>query len=168
IEIQEECMKDLLIKLYEAHRAQNIRSIDSVAAEAKNEIDNYWTIWKTRNKEIISTSNVQKQDSEKLGRYAPRLGHIGSAKKLTINWDDYASRLKGVPAMHRAIRVKPLKAGMYSINCFPKCTEWEWRLIFEYESKFCLYRESLEYFHKYNIELSRKIRKLKNIKSEDV
>ena len=46
IEIQEECMKDLLIKLYEAHRAQNIRSIDSVAAEAKNEIDNYWTIWK--------------------------------------------------------------------------------------------------------------------------
>ena len=87
-------MKDFLIKRYEAHQLENIRTIDSVAAEAKNEINNYWAIWKTRNKKIISTSDVLKQGSEKLCRYAPRLGYIGNAKKLTINWDDYASRLK--------------------------------------------------------------------------
>lgn len=62
--------------------------------------------------------------------------------------------------MHRGIRVKPTKAGMYSINCFPKWAVWEWCLIAEYESKLCLYRETIEYFHKHNIELSRKIRKL--------
>lgn len=143
-----------LIKRYEAHQLENIRTIDSVAAEAKNEIDNYWAIWKTRNKKIISTSDVQKQGSEKLCRYAPRLGYIGNAKKLTINWDDYASRLKGVPTMHRGIRVKPTKAGMYLINCFPKWAEWERCLIAEYESKLCLYRETIKCFHKQNIELS--------------
>ena len=158
-------MKDLLIRRYEAHQAENIRSIDSIAAEAKREIDNYWTIWKARNKTIISATDVQKQDAEKLGRYAPRLAQIGNAKKLTIDWDDYASRFKGVPAMHRGIRVQPTKAGLYSIRCFPKSAEWEWLLITEYESKLCLYRESLEYFNKKKIELSRKLRKLKN--SED-
>lgn len=59
-------MKDFLIKRYEAHQLENIRTIDSVAAEAKNEIDNYWAIWKTRYKKIILTNDVQKQDSEKL------------------------------------------------------------------------------------------------------
>ena len=161
-------MKDLLIRRYEVHQAENIRSIDSIAAEAKKEIDNYWSIWKARNKIIISATDVQKQDAEKLGRYAPRIAQVGTAKKLTIDWDDYASRKKGVPAMHRGIRVQPTKAAMYSISCFPKCAEWEWQLITEYESKLCLYRESLEYFHKHNIELSRKLRKLKNSEDENV
>jgi len=53
---------------------------------------------------------------------------------------------------------------MYSINCFPKWAEREWFLIAEYESKLCLYRETIKYFHKQNIELSRKIRKLKIVR----
>jgi len=161
-------MKDLLIRLYEAHQAENTRSIERIATEAKLEIDNYWAIWKARNRTIISTRDEQKQDAEKLGRYAPRIAHIGNAKKLTIDWDDYASRLKGVAAMHRGIRVQPTKAGLYSISCFSKSAEWEWLLISEFESKLSLYRESLEYFHKHNIELSRKLRKLKNREDDNV
>ncbi len=57
-------MKDFLIKRYEAHQLENIRTIDSVAAEAKNEIDNYWAIWKTRNKKsfqlVMYKNNIQK------------------------------------------------------------------------------------------------------------
>lgn len=161
-------MKNFLIRRYEAHQAQNFRSIDNIAAEAKKEIDNYWATWKARNRLLISAIDVQKQDAEKLGRYAPRLAFVGNAKKLTIDWDDYAPRFKGIAAMYRGIRVRPTKAGMFSSNCFPKCAEWEWHLITEYESKLCLYRESLEYFHKYNIELSRKLRKLKKMEDENV
>lgn len=89
-------MKNFLIRRYEAHQAQNFRSIDNIAAEAKKEIDNYWATWKARNRLLISAIDVQKQDAEKLGRYAPRLAFVGNAKKLTIDWDDYAPRFKGI------------------------------------------------------------------------
>lgn len=104
-------MKDFFIKRYEAHQLENIRTIDSVAAEAKMKLIIIGQSGKHVTKKIISTSDVQKQDSEKLCLYAPRLGNISNAKKLTIKWDDYASRLKGVPAMASRNSCKPNESG---------------------------------------------------------
>ncbi|CAM4393421.1 MULTISPECIES: conjugative transfer protein MobI(A/C) [Enterobacterales] len=134
--------------------------IELLKQEATLVLDQYWNVWKARNK-LISDTTYANGGKFNPGRFAPVIRKVGSSQKVTISWKDFSPRFKN-RIEHYGVLVKP-KLGGYSVSCFPKALDWELEMIQETEKKIIPIRELLHEYHERRLADIKRLEKLKRL-----
>jgi len=122
-------------------------AIETLAVEAKEEADYYWTMQAYYNKD---------RPNEDLSHHAPRVRIYKDSGNVNVIWERWLYRKNKTLRISR--HILPLKQGFVR-RCFKKARAWELDVIMETEKTLEPLRRQIKLLQKFKADLNREIRR---------